>query len=866
MNRQPPRWAERFLEWYCNPELLEDIQGDAHELYFKQIHKGSKRKADLQFVWNVLRYFRWSNMKRNRKYSSHSSTSAAMFKSYFISGIRSMLRNIVPSSINIAGMSVALGCAITIFILIDSFYNLDTMHKKGDRIYLVMDQVKGGDETESWSSSPYLLGPALQSDHPGVESVVRIERHRGVSVRKDDKVFSENVWFVDPEFLNMFSFGIQSGDPRALRDKNNIVITVGMAEKYFGEEDPIGKMVSIKFNETLKEVFTVAAVAERISDNSSMSFGFLLPMAKWEDLKIKDLETWKTFTSSTFVLMKEGHSPHELSALLAKYKKIQNAANERWKIRDFEMIPLFDVAERSWSIVDSLSWSNFPGAMVGQAVIAIFLVLLACFNYMNVSVASVSTRLKEIGIRKVIGGGKKEIIQQFLTENLVMCTLALLVGCAISAFVLVPGFNTLFPIKVHFSFSSNETFFFFFGGILLFVALVSGAYPALYVASFNPVKILRGKEKFGSKSVFSKILLSMQFVLAFTTIVGCFVFVAAGDYFEDKDWGYDQSQTVVVQIQNKEQYLGLKDELLRQKSVVGLAGAEGHVGHSGLVVPLKAGEQNVNVQEFGVGFDYLEVMGIRLKAGRFFDKRLQSDKMESVVINELFAKKMGWVDPVSQTFEYDSVKRYVVGVVEDFYANDFFSRIEPTLFHIVPEEKFRYVVTRAVPGSAGEVKDITLETWKKIAPDDPYKGFYQSESFDQFYNSNHGNNKVLYVIAGAAVFLSCMGLYGLVSYNLTRRLKEFSVRKVFGANLFQIFRLMNGDYIWIVLIAFLIGAPAGFYLIETIIRSAYPETIPTRVWPFGSTILLMLVTVAVTISTQLSRIAKENPTTTLRSE
>lgn len=366
--------------------------------------------------------------------------------------------------------------------------------------------------------------------------------------------------------------------------------------------------------------------------------------------------------------------------------------------------------------------------------------------------------------------------------------------------------------------------------------------------------------------MFSKTLLSLQFILSFTTIIACFVFVAAGDYFNDKDWGYDQTQTVVVQIQNKDQYLGLKDELSHQKIVVSVGGAADHVGHSGFIVPVKINEQTISVMKFGVGFDYLESMNMRLKNGRFFDRAIQSDKVESVVINELFARKMGWTDPINQTFTYDSVKRYVVGVVEDFHSSDFFNRIEPTMFLIAPEESFRYVVARAQSGRASSVMDLTKSTWKKIAPDDPYKGFFQSESFDQFYQSNHANNKVLYVISAAALFLSCMGLYGLVSYNLTRRLKEFSVRKVFGANLLQIFRLMNGDYVWIVLVAFVVGAPLGFYLINTIITAAYPGTIPTQAWPFVTTILLMLATVAITISSQLRRVARENPTTTLRSE
>src|SRR5688572_23943273 len=227
---------------------------------------------------------------------------------------------------------------------------------------------------------------------------------------------------------------------------------------------------------------------------------------------------------------------------------------------------------------------------------------------------------------------------------------------------------------------------------------------------------------------------------------------------------------------------------------------------------------------------------------------------------------MGWKDPLGQTFDFDNVKWNVIGVVKDFHYREFYFDVEPTMIHIGPEEKYKYLVVHAAAGSVVEVSDFLKKSWRSVAPDDPYEGHFQNEVFQQFFDSNRSNNKIMYFLSAVALVLVCMGLYGLVSYNLTRRLKEFSVRKVFGASLFQIFRLMNHDYLWIVLIAFTLGAPLGFYMMGLMIQAAYPDEIPISPWPFVITILTMVFTVAFTIGTQLKRIAKENPTSTLRND
>ncbi|MBX2960905.1 MAG: ABC transporter permease [Cyclobacteriaceae bacterium] len=862
MKVMPPRWADRFLEWYCNPDLLEEIQGDAYELFYRTANENTQ-KAKLSFIWNVLRFFRWRNIRKDR-IKNYTPLSTMMIKSYFVTGYRNMLRNATTSVINILGLSVAIGCAVMIFILEDSYYNLDAMHKNGDRIGLIVNHVKEGDQQSLLARSPVPLAELLK-ENSALEHVVRAARS-SASVRVGNNVFTESILFADPAFLDMFSFNVVSGNRQSLYNKNQLMLTREMAVKHFGNEDVVGQTLSMKFNNQYIQELFIGGVLENTPANSSMYFNFLVPSAVWEDMNKGGTEDWSKNLSVTFVMMKEGNAFSQLQPTFDVYQKFQQQANTTNPVQRVEVVPMKDVAQRSYEFTGSLSWSNAPAAMIAFVVIGIFLILLACFNYMNVAVASVSTRLKEIGVRKVVGGGKKEIIHQFLVENLLFCFIALLAGTALAYYFLVPGFDSLYPVKMVFEVSSWKIVILFFGGLLLFVALVSGGYPALYVSSFNAMKILRGKEKFGNKSLFSRTLLTLQFTLSITCIVGCLVFVWSSYYFEGKDWGYNRDETVVVRLLDPTQFEEMRGHLSTNKNVISYAGAAQHIGKSSQSAVIRHEEQEYTVDHLPVGFHYLESMNIRITDGRSFDEAIESDKHESVIVNQSFVKKMGWSSPINQSFELDSTKRYVIGVVADFYYHDFYYEVKPAMFTITSKDDFKFLVVKVEAGSVLSTQEELKKAWKEVAPDDPYFGFLQSEVFDNFLNSNRANNKVIYFISAVAVMLAAMGLYGLVSYNLTRRLKEFSVRKVFGASVVQLFRLMNRDYMWILVIAFVIGAPLGAFLMDLMLKAAYPEQIPTTIWPYVIAITLMVLTVGMTIATQLKRLIEENPTETLRSE
>lgn len=789
-----------------------------------------------------------------------------MLKSYLRSGLRNISRHLTHSTINIAGLALAIACGISIFLLVDSFYNLDSFHKKSDRLYLMTSNVKSGDETELWARTPYLLGPALQAEQPTIEAMVRIQRISDLSVRFEDHVFDETIWAVDSTFFDVFSYPIIKGMTKPLSDKNNIVLSTEKATQYFGTEDPIGKELSIKFSSGEIVVLRVSAVTDNMADKASMHFGFLLPISHWEDQKSNDGVNWASWSRSTFVVMKEGHHPSSLTASLVPYQKLQNQANERFQVRDIEWIPISDVAARSYDIVDCLSWDLHPVTIIAVSTIVIFLLLLACFNYMNVAIASVSMRLKEIGIRKVIGGSRSQVILQYMVENLVLCAIALVVGTLLAYLFLVPAFNSLYPITIPFAFSSTSTMLWFFGDMLFCIALLSGAYPSLYVSSFNAISILKGNEKFGGKSLFSKGMLGFQFIISFTTIIFALLSVSNKDYFEKKDWGYDYQDITYVPIRGKEQYLALRNAVAQQKDVISVAGSATHIGVDDELTNVQGNDKDFQATRFPIGFDYLETMNVRLKEGRFFSSSTESDKHNAVVVNEALVKKMGWVDPVGQPISFHGITFTVIGVAYNFYYEDFDKPLDPAILHIESEETFNFFVVKSKKGSSDELVNLIRTSWSSIAPDDPYQGETQKEVFGSFYHSNRSDSKIMYFISIIALALACMGLFGLISHNLSRRMKEFSVRKIFGAGSLHIFRLMSQEYVVVIGIAFSVGTFLGYYLMAQLNMAVYPDAIPLKNWPLVATLLLMIASTGLTVASQWRRVIRENPTQTLRSE
>ncbi|WP_420580513.1 ABC transporter permease [Reichenbachiella sp.] len=860
MEIHPPKWADRFLEWYCDPDLLEEIQGDSQELFYRRVDEEGENAARRKYAWDVIRFFRLSNLKSNKLKIN----SLIMFNSYLKIGFRNLAKNWGISFINIFGLSLAIGCAITIFLFMDMMLHMDQFHSKKDRIYNLINHVQHESGTELWGANPILLAEELKANSAAVSNTMRMEFNSG-NVRYGDKVFAERLSYTDPSFLEMFDFQLSAGSKRTLDDKHSMLISHDYAVKYFGDEDPLGKTLTVRLPGDQMQSFTIGGVLEKYPSNASFKFRLIVPISNWFDIKGNENPGWDYLTNSTFIELAPGHHPSELDELLAEYVERHNTQAANWAIQKFEMLPLDQLSLRDFEIRSSVSQGGHPAGRLALSAIAAMLLILACFNYMNIAVASATKRLKEIAMRKVMGGNRSNIIYQFLTENFILCLLALVAGVLLSYFFFLPGLNSLFPVSIPFSFSSFQVAVIFFGGLLLVIGLASGSYPAFYISKFQPVSILKGNQKLGSKNWFSKILLTLQLILAFMMVVGCFVFTDNAIHVNQKDWGYKANGVFSIMVNDQSHFQSLRQAAEAIPDIEAYAEGKGHLGRTNWLTRVDVLDVQLKTLHYEGTPNYLETMNLRLVQGRLFDQEATYPS-NFAVINEKFAEKLGWDEPLDKQFTHDSTDYYVIGVVENFYTNNFHDETSPAFFNIGQDESYKYFVVKTTEEKLFDVDDQLHAAWFEFAPNDPYNREFQRFTFDDFYRENKGNVTLISTISAFAMILACLGLFGLLSFNLQRRMKEFGVRKVLGASRLSIINQANKEYIWIMLVAFLVGAPLGTALISQLLQVIYPDSNSFSATPIVLSVVIIVTTVAATITGQLLHATKVNPTEVLRSE
>jgi len=497
-----------------------------------------------------------------------------MLKNYIKTAIRNLLKNKLSSFINIVGLAIAIGCVMVVYVYVSWEYSMDKFHVNRDKIFLLTNEINRDGNIQVWGFTPAPIGPLLKQDFPQIEKMVRVDGRGGI-FRYDDKVFNEFIRFVDPDFLKMFSFGLKWGNNDALFDKSKIVISENISTKYFGEENPVGKHITITFGSQTAESFEIGAVFEKFPNTSSFSFGIV---ANYDKIKVADTELdfddWRDFISATFIQVKDPKDIEVISSKMDKYISIQNEARPDWPSQRYLFEPLTTLSLNSYKMGSSISSGDDATGRIVLSIIGIFMLTLACFNYINIAVVSASKRLKEIGIRKVIGGNKKQLVFQFLSENLVIALFSLILGVGFGYFMFVPWFDQLFSIGLEFNLFSDPQLWIFLLAILLTTGLVSGAYPAFYISSFHAVDIFRGNQKFGSKNLFSKIFLTFQFVLSFILIVGGIMFIQNAEFQKKRDWGYNQEQTLVIPVPDHAAYTQIKNKIIQNPNITSVAGSK----------------------------------------------------------------------------------------------------------------------------------------------------------------------------------------------------------------------------------------------------------------------------------------------------
>jgi ABC-type antimicrobial peptide transport system permease subunit len=790
-----------------------------------------------------------------------------MFKNYLLVTLRNLYKNKIYALINILGLGMALAICIVAYYNHMFGYEFDRWHENFHEIYRVNSFRQMQDREQEHGLVPAPLGPELKKDVPAVSKAARLMRsYSPVRVGIDN--FNRQISYVDPEFLDMFTFNLVSGDKNSLQDPNNVLLSREMATALYGDEEAIGKSVLIYNDGNEEFAYTVGAVFEDLPLNSSFRIDVLTNLENFLTMwQVEDVN-WQQFARALFIQVPDPSTLPVVQKALERYIPIQNEANESFTITKFRLVPLKDVKNNSR---DTWSSSLFPGlhpaAVLAPLVMALTMLLIASFNFANTAIASAGKRLMEIGMRKVSGGNRRQVLIQFLIENYIICFLALLVGIA-GATILVPAYGSMWEyMNLTLSFSGHWSFLVFLVLLLLITGFLAGAYPALYISSFKPLTILQSRTRMGKGGPLAKILLGFQFTISVLSIVSGIIFSMNAVYQETVDLGYARDELLVVPIHPRN-FTSYYETITKNPKIMEAAGTRQHIGFGWYRNSIEDEDQEMEVNIMDIGPDYLHTMGVTVLDGRIFSKdREDADRGVSIVINQMMAEAFGWDNPVGKQVRMNDTIRYrVIGVVKDFYLNGMWAEIQPTLMKLPQEEYYYNMSVRARSEDLPEMLEYLRETWINLYPNYPFEGMYQEDTLEEEKAINRSIKQLYIFLAIVATLLSMIGLYTLVSLSILNRTKEIGIRKVMGAPVPRILVVLSRGFLINLLISSVLGCVGGYYLSLMLLDSIWDHFLDFTPGIYVYSVLIILVATILTISGKVYHAALQNPVDCLRYE
>ena len=766
-------------------------------------------------------------------------------------------------------------------------FSFDRFHAKSDNIYRVYRWTAPmGDDGESMDAyMPMPLGPALKQDLPDVEDYVRMQDSWGENfIKIDDKVSRMGVSFADPQFFKVFSFPLVSGDRNtALKDPHSLVLTQQTAKKLFGNANPVGKTVQIKLEDEF-EPFIVTAIAKDIPSNSTITFTMLGNFDFLASTKSgsKSVNNWRRSSYQTFALLKPGSKlasdANRMLAFRKKYYPDEEAELRKagyWTKKGppvrYALQPMANmhVNPRVGGGVDPID----PKTVWILLSIAAGVLLIACINFTTLAIGRSAGRAKEVGIRKVVGGRKRELMFQFLTEAFLLTIFSALLGLLLVSF-LMPYFNQLSGRELVFSFSQFPEMAWLLAGLVLIVALIAGSYPALVLSRFNPIDVWRHKMKLGGSNFFTRSLVTLQFVLSVGLIISTLVILQQLSFMRSKNPGFNKENIVVVDAEgtdSKKVYALFRQTVSKYPEVVGIAGTELGLGEgtgwsrSGFDYKGK----NKDVYEYFIDPDYIGLMGMQLIAGRNFDPTISSDTIRSVIVNEEMVKDFGWTikNAVGQelTGYSDKLQPIVIGVVKNFHFRPLSEKVKPQMFHQFASYRPVKFFVRIRPGSPAPALANLQKAWASVVPDLPFKYSFLDEDLNRFYKSEARWSSIVGWAGGISIFLACLGLFGLAALAVINRTREIGIRKVLGASVSGIVSLISKDFIKLVAIAFVIASPLAWYFMDKWLQD-FAYRIHLTAWIFIIAGVAAAAIALITVGAQAIKAAVANPVKSLRTE
>ncbi|PHN01938.1 ABC transporter permease [Flavilitoribacter nigricans] len=815
-----------------------------------------------------------------------------MIKNYFKVAFRTLFKQKGLSLINILGLSIGLACFSLFLLYAINELTYDRQHENADNIFRVYRWTEAFDGREAQADAhlPMPLGPAMQETFPDVEEVVRFRTAWGENfVRSNGQVQREGVTFADPNVFDVFTFPLIYGpEKEILKDLESVVLTKSTAIRLFGEENPTGKTMDIKLEDSFQP-FTVAAVVEDQPSNSTIHFDIL---ANYQYLASKTRSgeryqgNWQRSAFMTFLQLKPGsglpHAPERLQTFRNEhYPDTEREMREagRWtgdgSPVTYKLQPLREMHTNT-EVPGGFRSAIDPKNIWILLSIAGGVLLIACINFTTLAIGRSAGRAQEVGVRKVIGSSRKQLIGQFLTESFLLSGLSAGIGLGLG-YLLLPAFNELSDRELVFSLEQYPELGWLTAGLVLVVGLLAGSYPSLVMSGFRPVEVLKTKVRLGGSNLFTKSLVTLQFVLSIGLIASTLIILQQLQYMHNQYPGFNKENVVVVNAEGTDVatvWPRFRDAMSRRTDVLGVTSAEISLGanqgysRSGFEYN---GDELKSLYEYFVDDRYLDVMDIPLLAGRNFDPTISADTLTSVIFNESAAKDFGWTaesaigQPLTGYSRDPERTPIVIGVVKDFNFFSFREGVEPQLFHqFYDYQPFRFMV-RIPSGNPEQVlKNIETE-WEAIVPDFPFSYSFLDEDVNQFYQAEERWGTIVAWAGGIAIFLACLGLLGLAALAAANRTKEIGIRKVLGASLSGIVGLLSRDFVRLVAIAFVIAVPLSWYFMQRWLENfAYRIDIP--VWVFILVGMVALLIAFLTVGFQSMRAALANPVKSLRSE
>ena len=792
-----------------------------------------------------------------------------MLLNYLKITLRNLWKNRLFVIINVLGLGMALACCIVAFLNWDYNSKFDHYHANTEDVYRVnFIRITNGRPIKN-GSCPMPLGDQIRNSIAEVEKVIRYFPMGG-DFKVDNEVFRAGLTGVDPEFFEVFNFPMLTGNAASLQDRTAILISEELKDKYFpGQADPTGESLTYISGDKRIE-YQVGGVFTKPPMNTSFSAQAYTHYENTLSLVELEPDDWQYF-NCTFVTIPNATDVTAVEKQLEPFIEIQNRAKEDYKVAEYYLDPFVGMAVRAEREDIWNHWfdNSLPvAAAFAPGIMAFLILLIACFNFTNTSIAIANRRIKEIGIRKVLGSNKKQLIAQFLGENVLLTFLALLAGLIMATF-LVPAYSAMWPfLEIRLNLLENIDLVGFLFALLLFTALLAGSYPAFYISSFQPTSILRGTVKFAGTNLLTRVLLTLQYSISLLAIISGFVFSQNAVYQENYDMGFETELVVSARIPDEQGYTRLRNELQGYDKVIEMAGSEHSITNSWYTDPIKYESEELDVSILNVGTDYLSAIGATVLQGRDFIENSQTDVERSVIINQQLARTMGWNEAIGKRILLrDTIALNVVGVVKDIYfQGGLWEPLQPMLMRYVPEDNYRFLTVRAAAEDILSVKALMDEKWRNVFPDQLSTVSFMEEEKAEAALVNY-NIKVMFVFLGVlAVVLSAIGMFSLVSLNLIKRMKEIGVRKVLGASIENITMKVSREFIIILLVASVLGVVASYYLTDLLMGSIWTYYVPPRLLPYVLSVLILFAVSWLTIGGKVLKAASVNPAQILRDE